>query len=30
MVGTIEQIIQYLFQQDKTKKYEVKEVRNIN
>ena len=27
MVGTIEQIIQYLFQQDKTKKYEVKEVR---
>lgn len=25
MVGTIEQIIQYLFQQDKTKKYEVKE-----
>lgn len=27
MVGTIEQIIQYLFTQDKTKKYEVKEVR---
>lgn len=27
MVGTIEQIIQYLFQQDKTKKYEVKEAR---
>lgn len=25
MVGTIEQIIQYLFKQDKTKKYEVKE-----
>lgn len=25
MVGTIEQIIQFLFQQDKTKKYEVKE-----
>ena len=25
MVGTIEQIIQYLLQQDKTKKYEVKE-----
>ena len=25
MVGTIEQIIQYLFQQDKTRKYEVKE-----
>ncbi len=33
MVGTIEQIIQYLFKQDKTKKYEVKEVkkkRSIN
>lgn len=27
MVGTIEQIIQYLFKQDKTKKYEVKEVK---
>ena len=27
MVGTIEQIIQYLFQQDKTKRYEVKEVK---
>lgn len=27
MVGTIEQVIQYLFQQDKTKKYEVKEHR---
>lgn len=27
MVGTIEQIIQYPFQQDKTKKYEVKEVK---
>ncbi len=27
MVGTIEQVIQYLFKQDKTKKYEVKEVR---
>ena len=25
MIGTIEQIIQYLFKQDKTKKYEVKE-----
>ena len=25
MVGTIEEIIQYLFKQDKTKKYEVKE-----
>lgn len=25
MVGTIEQIIQYLFKQDKTKKYEIKE-----
>lgn len=25
LVGTIEQIIQYLFKQDKTKKYEVKE-----
>ena len=25
MVGTIEQVIQYLFKQDKTKKYEVKE-----
>lgn len=25
MVGTIEQIIQYLFKQDKTKKYELKE-----
>lgn len=33
MVGTIEQVIQYLFKQDKTKKYEVKEVkkkRSIN
>lgn len=27
MVGTIEQIIQYLFKQDKTKQYEVKEYR---
>lgn len=27
MIGTIEQIIQYLFKQDKTKKYEVKEVK---
>ena len=27
MVGTIVQIIQYLFQQDKTKRYEVKEVK---
>lgn len=27
MVGTIEQIIQYLFKQDKTKHYEVKEVK---
>lgn len=27
MVGTIEQVIQYLFKQDKTKKYEVKEVK---
>lgn len=27
MVGTIEQIIQYLFKQDKTKQYEVKEVK---
>jgi len=27
MIGTIEQIIQYLFKQDNTKKYEVKEVR---
>ena len=27
MVGTIEQIIQYLFQRDKTKRYEVKEVK---
>lgn len=27
MVGTMEQIIQYLFKQDKTKKYEVKEVK---
>lgn len=27
MVGTIEQIIQFLFKQDKTKKYEVKEVK---
>lgn len=25
MIGTIEQIIQFLFQQDKTKKYEIKE-----
>lgn len=25
MIGTIEQVIQYLFKQDKTKKYEVKE-----
>ena len=25
MVGTIEQVIQFLFKQDKTKKYEVKE-----
>ncbi len=25
MIGTIEQIIQYLFKQDKTKKYEIKE-----
>lgn len=25
MVGTIEQIIQFLFKQDKTKKYELKE-----
>ena len=33
MVGTIEQIIQYLFNQDKTKKYEVneyKEKRSLN
>jgi len=28
MVGTIEQVIQYLFKQDKTKKYEVKEYKN--
>ena len=27
MVGTIEQVIQYLFKQDKTKQYEVKEVK---
>ena len=27
MVGTIEQVIQYLFKQDKSKKYEVKEVK---
>lgn len=27
MIGTIEQIIQYLFKQDKTKQYEVKEVK---
>lgn len=27
MVGTIEQVIQYLFKQDKTKQYEVKEYR---
>ncbi len=27
MIGTIEQIIQYLFKQDKTKQYEVKEYR---
>ena len=27
MVGTIEEIIKYLFNQDKTKKYEVKEYR---
>lgn len=27
MIGTIEQIVQYLFKQDKTKKYEVKEVK---
>lgn len=27
MIGTIEQVIQYLFKQDKTKKYEVKEVK---
>ena len=27
-VGTIEQVIQYLFKQDKTKKFEVKEHRN--
>lgn len=27
MTGTIEQIIQYLFKQDKTKQYEVKEVK---
>lgn len=29
MVGTIEQVIQYLFKQDKTKKYEVKEYKQI-
>lgn len=28
MVGTIEQVIQYLFKQDKTKQYEVKEVKS--
>lgn len=28
MVGTIEQIIQYLFKQDKTKQYEVKEYKH--
>ena len=27
MVGTIEEIIKYLFKQDKTKQYEVKEVK---
>ena len=27
MIGTIEQVIQYLFKQDKTKQYEVKEVK---
>lgn len=27
MVGTIEQVIQYLFKQDRSKKYEVKEVK---
>ncbi len=27
MVGTIEQVIQYLFKQDKSKRYEVKEVK---
>lgn len=27
MIGTIEQVIQYLFKQDKSKKYEVKEVK---
>lgn len=27
MIGTIEQVIQYLFKQDKTKQYEVKEYR---
>lgn len=27
MVGTIEQVIQFLFKQDKTKQYEVKEVK---
>ena len=27
MVGTIEQVIQYLFKQDKTKQYEVKEIK---
>ena len=26
MVGTIEQVIQYLFKQDRSKKYEVKEI----
>lgn len=29
MVGTIEQVIQYLFKQDKTKKYEVKEYKQV-
>lgn len=29
MVGNIEQVIQYLFKQDKTKKYEVKEFKKI-
>lgn len=27
MIGTIEEIIKYLFNQDKTKKYEIKEVK---
>lgn len=29
MVGSIEQVIQYLFKQDKTKKYEVKEYKQV-